>query len=261
MAREERRAAAERALTMWRDKLVNLTGRNRLLNFTETKSSTVSITEPPLGDVLNRLAAHDSLEFVALREPPDDGPADDLGSEPEVPRLSPSERVEGSGSTLGANHDPAVLSAALRNLLTKTNQTLLDTGLWTLYLALGTLTWSEPDDPSTSYRSPIVLWPVSLRRPGRRMAPVLSPSLEDAVVNPALVLKMATLDLEFPGFADITEGNVEAYLQEVADLARGREGWKVGAEVAMSYFTFHKEAMYRDLQDNMDEVLASPRIW
>lgn len=249
----------------WRESLVNLTGRNRLLNFSVTRASTLPITLPDHNQVLQRLQSGQRLTFGALKPPPAkaDESEDDLAppSSSRSPAWAdPSAKIERDTRWLGANVEPAALTLALRNLMTRTNQTFMDTGLWTLYVAFGTLTWIDPVD-SKKYRSPLVLVPASLQSPGPRMPAELALGQEDVVVNPALVLKMQGLDLEIPREIDLDEPSaLDAYMRKLQRLVAGRAGWAVGNEVYLSYFTFHKEAMYRDLMDNLDLVMASEQV-
>jgi hypothetical protein len=55
--RHGQEALVRAALASWRDGLVNLTGTNRLLNFTQRKTSTVPIAGPSLAAVVSDLRA------------------------------------------------------------------------------------------------------------------------------------------------------------------------------------------------------------
>lgn len=250
----------------WRESLVNLTGRNRLLNFSVTRASTLPVTIPDHNAVLERLQSGHRLRFEALKPPPAkaDEEIDPYALISQTGRSSawtdPTSKIERDPRYLGANVEPAALALALRNLMTRTNQTFMDTGLWTLYMAMGTLTWIDPVDEK-KYRSPLILVPTSLQSPGPRMPAELVLGQEDVVVNPALVLKMQGLDLDIPREIDLDEaGKMDEYIGTLRRLVSKRTGWGVGGEVYLSYFTFHKEAMYRDLMDNMDMVMASEQV-
>lgn len=267
---QERDQVIEGVIRSWRESLINLTGRNRLLNFTVTKTSTVPVTAPAPTEVLARLQqlrSGASLSFEALRPPPSHSePGDDLAlldaaaPAADTDWVDPAPRVINDASALGANMDPAALRGALRNLLARSHQTFMDTGLWTLYLAFGTLTWTDPEDPRTRFRSPLVLVPVALTSTGPRTTPRLRLSEEDAVVNPALTLKMQTLGVEVPDIDLEDYGALDTYLQRLSHTVSRKDGWGVEANAHLSYFTFHKEAMYRDLLDNIDAILASEQV-
>lgn len=264
------RQVARQAIAQWRDKLVNLTGTNRLLRFRVTKSSTLAITQPPLPELLGRLQSGREWEFVALRaaeiesEGVDEGSgslfgAIEGGSEGDfVP--GGRQRVEQDPKALGANHDPARMRTILRTLLTNANRTFLDTGMWALYLAVGTLTWNEPDDPETFYTSPLILIPVGLKSPGPRTPPTMTLGEDDPLVNPALQLKLALQDASLPAAEDLSLATILQYVERVGGAVRSKRGWRVDSPVYLTYLTFHKEAMYRDLDENVELILESELV-
>ena len=54
----------------------------------------------------------------------------------------------------------------LRDLMTDARTAREETGVPTLYLALGTLSWRDPATPETERRAPLALLPVTLEREG-----------------------------------------------------------------------------------------------
>lgn len=262
------REVISEVVSQWRDGLVNLSGRNRLLNFTATKSSTLALSVPDHLEVLQRLQAGSPLHLEALRRPLEEGSTSDEAVQAHSSESSPdidTERavelaVERDRTKLGAEADPQNLGRVLKTLQSRGNQAFADTGLWTIYLAFGMLNWIDPLD-GKRYRSPLVLVPVVLKSPGPRLQPQMSLAEEDAAVNPALVLKMQMLDVSIPGEVDLDDPEaLRVHLATVDERIMGREGWGVSPDVVLSYFTFHKEAMYRDLMDNLEQVLASEQV-
>ena len=58
------RARFERKYAQWKERLLDLTGRNRLLNFRTTKVSTIELTSPGSDRLLERLVlAEKPLKF------------------------------------------------------------------------------------------------------------------------------------------------------------------------------------------------------
>lgn len=269
-AAQDRDHVIEGVVRGWRESLINLTGRNRLLNFTVTKSSTVPVTTPAPAAVLGRLQqlrAGANLTLQPLKPPPSqpqpgDGLVllDEASASTDREWVDPGPGVAGDATTLGANMDPAALRGALRTLLARSSQTFMDTGLWTLYMAFGTLTWTDPEDPKTRFRSPLVMVPVTLTSSGPRSIPQLRLAEEDPVVNPALTLKMQSLGVDIPDIDLEEDGALDTYLQNLAKAISRKDGWSVDANAHLSYFTFHKEAMYRDLLDNIEAILESEQV-
>jgi very-short-patch-repair endonuclease len=261
---DKQRDNARTAIAQWRDKLVNLTGTNRLLRFRITKTSTLAVTEPALPGLLTRLGQGQEWTFVPLRVR---AVADDTDGESgqEVIDLdlsveSARARVASDPKTFGVNHDPTRTQTILRTLMTNTNRTFLDTGMWALYLAVGTLTWNEPDDPETLYTSPLVLIPAALKSPGPRTPPTLTLTEDDPLINPALQLKLATQDVVLPNPDELALDGIVEYLNKVSAAVRSHKDWSVGTEAYLTYLTFHKEAMYRDLDENLELILESELV-
>ena len=90
---------------------------------------------------------------------------------------------------LDTDKAPEDLAAALRALYRRSNQDYLDRGVWVLYLAFGTLTWTDED--RSQYTSPLLLVPVQLERAGTAQDAELKRAPEEHVVNPALALKLS----------------------------------------------------------------------
>ena len=230
------------AIGAWRDGLVNLTGTNRLLNFRLRKTSAVSIAEPS-AEVVRRLKSgvHFSFRSSIVEMSKE--------SEPE-PVAAPTRGRTGVLHTTMGTKD---LAGALRNLLRRSHQEFLDRGLRILYLAVGTLEWT--DETGTAYSSPLLLVPVELEPTGPRQLPHLRMADDDPVMNPALILRLAQSDVALPALADLDDVDPVAVLEQVRNAVARRRGWRVEDTLVLSYFTFAKEAMYRDLLDH-EELIA-----
>ncbi|GAA4241807.1 hypothetical protein GCM10022254_72160 [Actinomadura meridiana] len=151
----------------------------------------------------------------------------------------------------------AALDAALRKLYRDSNQIFNDTGLWTLQLGAGFLTWREPGAEGF-WSSPLLLVPVRLDRLGPGAFQLVTEQSEDVVPNPALAVKMAQLGLDWPDPDSMKD--LHGALSAVRGAVAGQVDWEVGEDVVLATFRSHKEAMYRDLLDHEDQVLAHPLV-
>lgn len=59
---------------------------------------------------------------------------------------------------------------------------------------------------------------------------------------------------------DEDEPDVAAYLAAVAAAVEHRTGWSVERRTVLRNFTFHKEAIYRDLEENEEQLLGHPLV-
>lgn len=240
------------AIGKWRDGLINLTGSNRLINFKPSKTGMVQVVQPSFDEVLSRLSSGKRFSFRPLKPRPGE-PADEEDEAPPPGPVPPP-----SAESLGIDKDPEELAAALRALQRRSTQAYLDQGLSVLYLAFGALEWIDED--RTRYASPLLLVPVQLITPGSRQLPVLGPTYDDTVVNPALALKLDQYGIELPRVDNLEEVTLDGLLDAVRAAVAGRDGWQVRQSLVLSCFSFAKEAMYRDLLTNEDRIAAHEAI-
>lgn len=231
----------DQQISSWRDELVNLSRSNRLLYFRHTKTASLEITAPDALTIAEGLGTSAATAWRFFEPPAEDEP----------------ERLPRPGELEVAEKDAAGLLSALRLLERKANQEFVDKGLWTLYLGLGVLRWTDEDDKPVA--SPLLLVPVSFERQSTQDDFRLYRADEDVVLNPALCVKLSqTFGIELPPLEDATEARPDLVGAMVATAVDGR-GWAVEDRAVLTTFTFHKEAMYRDLLDN-DEVIAEHPI-
>jgi hypothetical protein len=246
-------AGVRQAIRKWRDSLVNLTGTNRLLNLKPSKTGMLGIVRPAPGEVLARVRNGRGYYFRALQADPSPNPGAKDQDHAHIP-LSPHH--------LDANRTADDLGRIVRGLYRRSTQAFLDQGLSVLYLAFGTLAWTEVDH--TAYRSPLLLVPVRLETAGPGMLPVLRPTEDDTIVNPALALKLDQLGVTLPASEALDEAEPNAALKVFFDKVRvavtGHKDWTVTEDLTLSCFSFAKEAMYRDLQDNEDLIAGHEAV-
>jgi len=239
----------------WAEELIDLSGRNRLINFRHTKSTTFEFDQG-VETVLERLTSERRKPWRFARpEPPE---FDDEGNPPPEWRPpAPAEDELVVISRLGKYR--AEIDRGLKSLDSKARAEFLDTGLKVLYLGAGQLLWTDVDDKPL--RSPLVMVPVLLRRMEGRDEYELRRDLDaDWAINPALAEKLERdFDIELPtrdvdGLEDVVEflADVEAALTDPA--------WSVEPAVVLAAFSFQKEVIYRDLMNNSAKIVEHPTV-
>ena len=143
----------------WTQKLLDLTLRNRLLNVRETKEL-LPLACRDLARLEDDLAAGKSLALDA----------GDLTEAFLVSRATPEETQK-----------------RVRHLFRLAKTDLEESGVNTLFLALGFLKWRPKGANAKDYRAPILLMPVGLTRKNVREGYVLSRLDEDTELNATLV--------------------------------------------------------------------------
>ncbi|MFI0348933.1 DUF3320 domain-containing protein [Actinomadura sp. 9N407] len=257
MPTELPRTQLRNVLHAWRDDLIDLTGRNRLLNFRHTRTATLAIREPSAGPLLAGLDT--GWRFADLPEAEaEEGNGDEAeggapAERPDLPYLHPAQ----TDDIVTQKTTQQALNSSLRKLYRDSNQVFNDTGLWTLQLAAGFLRWRDPGAEAFN-SAPLLLVPAQLERLGPGRYRLIAEEGEDAVPNPALAVKMAQLDLAWPAADDMKD--LDSTLTLVGDAIAGQSGWEIIEDVVLATFRSHKEAMYRDLLDHEDTILAHPLV-
>ncbi|THA41016.1 DUF3320 domain-containing protein [Streptomyces sp. A1547] len=240
-------------LANWRTSLVDLSGRNRLLNFRHTKAATLEIAHPSAGELIAGLER--GWDFAPL---PDEEPdAEDSDGAQAQTRFA-----ERHGAAYGIvtqkTTGPALLRA-LTSLRSKSTQLFNDYGLWTLQLGVGILRWRE-DSASTSSDAPILLLPVRIERLNNGRVRLVANDDEEPRLNPALRVKLEQFLIDWSPVTEQDPTDLDAVLDAVTNAVAGKSGWEVSRRVVLALFASHKESMYQDLLDNEDRILSSDLV-
>ncbi|WEO97741.1 DUF3320 domain-containing protein [Streptomyces sp. FXJ1.172] len=239
-------------LESWRTSLVDLSGRNRLLNFRHTKSATLEITAPSAQELVEGLAR--GWDFAPL---PDEEPESGEGMQPgDVVLAKKGDRIDGivTQKTTG----PSLLRA-LNSLRAKATQVFNDYGLWTLNLGVGMLRWRE-DGAETASDAPMILMPVVIERARNGRIRLRASDDEEPRLNPALKVKLQQFHIDWTSVAEQDPSDLQAVLSAAARAVAGKAGWQISDRVVLALFASHKESMYQDLLDNEDHVLSSDLV-
>ncbi|GLW31718.1 DUF4011 domain-containing protein [Actinoplanes regularis] len=236
------RAGVHAALRAWRESLIDLGDNNRLINFSAGNADLLEITSPEPDQVVTALTRGATCALTGL------GAAEAAG---DVFRTEVSERS---------------LGPLLRRMLRRSQQEYLDRGVSVLHLALGLLHWRpvEDDDDrgreNIGYASPLLLLPAELVAGEVGEHPRLRLRDEEAVINPALALRLRQSDIAVPNLEPGVELNPSRFWSDFTDMVARRHGWHIERTVVLTCLTFHKEAIYRDLRENEARILAHPVV-
>ncbi len=184
-----------------RKSLLDLTMRNRLLNYRPSKVKTIQIADEVPGEVYDRLVIRNStMEFLprtaSEQELPDeiaqDASDDDAGvglSAAEQAELwaAPEEETNGTNRQTDRYLDTYLDNESLQKHLFHISQQALtiveEQGYTGLFLALGFLEWREADQADQMRRAPLLLVPVEIERYKSRSSFKLKWTEEDIQVN------------------------------------------------------------------------------
>ena len=239
----------------WRSRLIDLSLRNRLLNFKLTKSTTVQFIEPSMDALFDFLAKKNTPMTVICPEFRDNMNASDEGAREcllkERAKVLPGQVLT---SSLNPNTEKVLYQTRL-----KARTFMQEQGVNVLYATFGILRWTEKEGDEKVISSPLVLMPVQLGK--KAFNPyMLARFGDEAVLNPSLVLKLMTdHGIELPAMPeDVEDFELEGYLKQVETAVAKKTGWGLVRESYMGIFSFTKLAMYEDLKANEDVATAHP---
>jgi len=277
------KSSAIRALENLRVRLLDLTARNRLINFRHTKGGSLRVIDELPNQLVETLLTDTEMRFQAVPEPTeeelieagyltfDEGKQElvRLKSDPsaeewarhlgfatnyEVPE-GPTEEATGkhADTAIQTLLYPYEMEARLKNLLSQSESAIQEMGANILYLAFGFLEWYENSSSDNARIAPLFLVPVRLQK--GRLNPetrtyqyTLQYSGEDIIPNLSLREKLrADFAMALP---DLDETTIpEDYFARVKQLIEDNKQprWRVRRYISLTLLNFSKLLMYLDL--------------
>ena len=232
-----------------RTELLDLSLRNSLLNFRESKSRGVRITGRKPRDLFKTLVNdRRAMTFAARPEPGPEPGNDDEAAEPEPGATEPPAEQQ-PDNRLQTSYEPGTLDKRLRNTLRFAHASLEEQGVNILYLALGMLHWYEADAGREARSAPLVLVPVTLDRNGPASRFTLRFADEEIASNLSLDQRLRQdFGIRVPEMPESEDLDVDAYLRKVEEAVAAQDRWSVDREaVQAGFFSFNKLLIYKDL--------------
>ncbi len=250
-------SSVELALQQWRDRLLDLSSGNPWLSLPPRQDDGLVVSQPSLGTVFGRLVQ--GRQAWRFGMPPSDSFPYQGGAQGGVPaKGQPSS--EGDELVCGGL-DRRRLRQIWTTLYRRSQNEFRQHGSRGLYLAFGVLEWRDTENQET-YRSPLVLLSVMLRRNAVADPFLLEPAGEWPMVNPALALKLQEeFQFTLPAApAAWDEVSLVAFLGGVQTAIAGLAGWRVDNTVLLRRFPPFKGDFYHDLRDHGEVVAAHPLV-
>jgi len=245
----------------WQRKLLDLTLRNRLLNFKDTKQTVpVCCTDlPKLEDIL---ADGGRLKLISLK---DENP---VGLRDERLYRDQHGRDINENFSLQALEKKQVcipltgneMKTRLTTLYRKAQSELIEGGANTLFLAVGFLRWKKTETDASQYRAPLLILPVKLERRSAQSDFCLVHHEDDIKFNATLLellkrdFRLAIPQLEGDLPVDHSGIDVPKIFSIMRGAVRDVPGFEVVEEAAISTFSFAKYLMWKDLVDRTDDL-------
>jgi hypothetical protein len=258
----------ERRIESWKRRLLDLTYRNRLLAFKESKRSVPLLLEDcaQLEDALQSgkafvLSAKPELVASELAEA---GPAhDERDSEArERQALQERARSELSSRRLSTRLRKSELDKRVLELWRQHRSSIEETGANTLHLALGMLRYRESPYSDRERTAPLLLLPLEIERRSVREGFRLQLADEDPQINATLLEKLRSeFGLDVRGLDVLQEDDAGVDVAEILKRFRRAivqlDGFELRDEAWIAVLSFQKFLMWRDLQAHADALLEN----
>ncbi|WP_371373112.1 DUF4011 domain-containing anti-phage protein Hhe [Thalassotalea aquiviva] len=267
-----------------RNRLLDLTGRNRLLNFRHGRSGYIRLIDANPNQLAKQLLEGDTFSFRAIPEPSKDElitygyiEVDEDGQErilKPAPTVKEWADIKGlnsefdlakhatknSGTQPVLDHDkniPSLLFAnalegQLRRIRAKANSAIEETGANILYIAFGFLQWFEQEANSKAKLAPLYLLPVKIEKASlNKTLGVYNYTIEytgeDLIANLSLREKLKhDFNLPLPELEDdLLPQDYWQYIEE--QLLPHKANWQLKGYCTLGMFDFSKLLMYLDL--------------
>ncbi len=263
-AKDKTAISPQSRVDQWKRRLLDLSLRNRLLNFRDTQK-TVPILCPDLPALEDALAAGEEFKFA---------PGIKVMSESD-PRSAAVHHTRTGEDAQEEFLKEEMASRRLHTTLSEAeqNKRLLETyrsartaeeegGANICYLALGFLEWTQRDAGDQVYSAPILLLPVELTRKSIQQGFHLQEHDDEPRINITL-LQMLEKDfnLQVTGLDPLPRDqsgiDVQSVLQTFRTAVRDIKGWEVKNVVRLGLFSFTKYLMWKDLEDRTEDLMRN----
>jgi len=248
-------------IDQWKSRLLDLSLRNRLLNFRETKS-TVRILSASPEHVEDELAAEREL---LLRPRPRVMGEDDPRSEAAYTQQQRADALaehlsdELKHGRLHTQVDETEHARRLTEIFRSARNAIDENGTNTLYAAVGFLEWREAEHSDRIFSAPLLLVPVELKRKSVLEGFSLRRIDEETRLNVTLMEMLRQhFQKDIPGLDPLPEDHsgvdVGLVFRIFREAVRDLPGWEVKTEVWLGQFSFTKFLLWKDLADRLDDL-------
>jgi len=248
-------------IDQWKSRLLDLSLRNRLLNFKPTKL-TIPILSASPEHVEDELAAETELSLQSkprLMGASDPRHAGTYTRQQKADALADHLRDELKHRRLHSDLEAVEHGPRLTGLYRAARVALEENGTNTLYAAVGVLEWRETEHSDRVLRAPLLLVPVELKRKSVLEGFTLRRIDEETRLNVTLMeMLRQQFHMEIPGLDPLPEDesgvNVARVFHLFREAVRDLAGWEVKPESWLSQFSFTKFLLWKDLADRLGDL-------
>lgn len=232
----------------WAKLLLDLGKRNNLINFKDTKKSSIEVVYPDVESIFIKAKGE---YFFEVCEPKIDY-VNENENHPGLEELSKEDYISKFKTQLTREKDILVYNRvnpilACKEIMKKAKSVIEETGNNISNLSFGFVHWKEDEYSEEIYKAPLLLLPIKIERKSISSPFTIETLGEDVVINPTLAyLLLNQFGITLPEY---NEQTLSDYLKEVQTAVK-RLGWTVTSECKIGLFSFQKINMFYDLINN-----------
>ncbi|MDR2756045.1 MAG: DUF4011 domain-containing protein, partial [Planctomycetaceae bacterium] len=257
----------------WKNKLLDFSKRNRLINCRIGGRNTLEIVHPNMETILQHLVIDEkTVQFSWKKDIVPDIPKnveeereDEIEGETKELQLIPLEQCLESPllekSDLLTQLTDKELKRKLKQKSSSAKESLDEHGINVLYFGFGFLKWFESPDSKEPLFSPLYLVPVHLHQVSFGESWEVERYDDEAMYNHSLWerlqhdFRLTLPEVSATEFSQIEDFNeflesIKAVIPKSADYAR----WEIQRRTVMDCFNFQKLAMYHDMEQHKKEI-------
>ncbi|MBO0907787.1 DUF4011 domain-containing protein [Arthrobacter sunyaminii] len=250
-------------ISQWKNSLLDLSLRNRLINFTTTARFPLAVPEGRLGEFEDMISAGTRIRLTASDAVAAMQRERGIRYGRDLPQEQLAELLVKHRAVF-ADVTEAGYQSRMRNLAYKARTLVEETGANNLYLALGSLVWSLD---GKELRSPLVLVPVLLS-PTSKQGPyeLVLDEAGGSTPNYCLLEKLRMEHgLDIPELAEPEEDDSGIDLDAALGAVRAaiqKKGlpFRVEPTVDLSILQFAKFRLWKDLDEHWEELSQNPLV-
>lgn len=257
----------ESKLDRWADYLLDTGKRSTLINFKDTKSSTVEVLLPSIKQLFSKVESNSSFEVYDPKttEPEEEiEPAREDGAyqggffgrknSKEEYQKAHAKKIKGDKVLLYNPYSNPL--SVLKSIHKKARLAIEETGVNIAYMAFGFIRWKEREG-GPELKAPLLLAPVLFKNASPIEPYLIQMTEDDCIVNPTFSFRMQTeYGIRLP---ELGEEALEDYFGKVEAII-SRMGWSLERSCKIGIFSFLKLNMYHDIRDNRAKILANGNI-
>lgn len=253
------------ALDQLRLKLLDLTGRNRLINFKHTPGKSLQFVECQLGDVYQKLVESNNKATINIQGLPEPFKRDWVEKNGRLQRPDIREWASKHEISIGYEIDPddefedVSLRALLypedlakhcRKIEREANLAIEETGANMLFLVLGFLEFPDQRSSDKLFQAPLISMPVAFQK--RDVAGVQQFSLvftgDDIAENLSLREKLKNdFGITLPALNE-DEIDVDEYLNSINEIIKEYPGFQIKRRISVCLLSFSNMLLVKDLE-------------